>query len=293
MYKSLFILSFSILLFTSCGRQSDETNAGDQRKNTVTVKVTSAELREVSRTIKVTGDIAPLYSIQIYPKVPGIVISEEVKLGSKVRKNQTLAQMEQDVPGMEFSTINIEATAAGTITMDDVELGETVNVQQPVYTISQLDRVYMVAMVNEYDLRKISTGQKASVKVDAYPEKEFYGKISEIYPVVDRMSRTATVKILLNNLQHLLKPGMFARGHIFIGTHQAVMVPWDAIVRVGANTYIYAIQNNRADQINVKTGIMEAEMVEIIGNVNPGDSVVVLGQNLLEDEMPVSISEDF
>ncbi len=293
MYKSLFILFISILMLTSCGRQTDVSDASEQLNKTVTVKVTSAELRKISKTIKVTGDIAPLYSVQIYPKVPGIVISEKVKLGNMVRKDQTLAQMEQDVPGMEFSTININATTDGTITMDAVDIGLKVNVQQPVYTISQLDRVYMVAKLNESDLGKISTGQKTSVKVDAYPEKEFYGKIAEIYPVVDRMSRSATLKILLNNSQQLFKPGMFATARIFIGTHNAVMIPWDAIVRVGANTCIYIIQNSRADQINVQTGIVENDMVEVSGNVSAGDSVVVLGQNLLEDDMSVNVSEDF
>jgi len=293
MYKSLFVIFLSFLLFTSCGRQAEQSNAGERSKNVVTVKVTLAELKEVTQSIKVTGDIAPLYSVHIYPKVPGIVISEEVKLGSRVRKNQTLAQMEQDVPGMEFSTINIEATTSGAITVDNVEIGGKVNVQQPVYTISGLERVYMVARLNESDLGKISTGQQTSVKVDAYPEKEFFGKITEIYPVVDRMSRTGTVKITLNNDRRLLKPGMFATGQIYIGTHNAMMIPWDAIVRVGANSYIYVIRNNKADQINIKTGIVEKDMVEVIGNVSAGDSVVALGQNLLEDEMPVSISEDF
>lgn len=293
MYKSFFVIFLSFLLFTSCGRQAEQSNTDEQSKNVVTVKVTLAELKQVTQSIKVTGDIAALYSVHIYPKVPGIVISEKVELGSTVRKNQTLAQMEQDIPGMEFSTINIEATTSGAITVDNVEIGEKVNVQQPVYTISGLERVYMVARLNESDLGKISTGQQTSVKVDAYPEKEFFGKITEIYPVVDRMSRTGTVKITLNNDPRLLKPGMFATGQIYIGTHNAMMIPWDAIVRVGANTYIYVIRNNKADQINIKTGVVEKDMVEVIGNVSAGDSVVALGQNLLEDDMPVRISEDF
>lgn len=294
MRKFYLILIFVTIITIRCSRESKNTNKDKAESEAVTVKVTKVEQTIISETVKITGDLVPLYQLDIFPKANGIVVSEAVTIGTKVRKDQLLAEIKQDIPGMEFSLVKIEATNDGIITMDAVELGATVSIQRPVYTISQLQQVYMEAKLIESLIDKVKIREATMVEVDAFPQIKFKGEIAEISPVLDRLSRTAEIKILLNNPKLLLKPGMFARAYLTIGEHAGLMVPLDAIVRSGAHRYIFSIKNGRAKQFMVETGVINGNMIEIKSTaVQAGDQIVVLGQSLLEDGSPVSIVEEF
>ncbi|UCE08449.1 MAG: hypothetical protein JSW07_10675, partial [bacterium] len=101
---------FLILVFIYCGRETQNTNKDESQIKTIPVKVARVEQTTIAETVKITGEIIPLYQLDIYPRANGIITSEEVTLGSKVQKDQVLAKMRQDVPGMEFSLVKIEAT---------------------------------------------------------------------------------------------------------------------------------------------------------------------------------------
>ncbi|MDZ7377348.1 MAG: efflux transporter periplasmic adaptor subunit, partial [candidate division KSB1 bacterium] len=98
-----------------------------------------------------------------------------------------------------------------------------------------------------------------------------------------------TVKISIDNPNLKLKPGMFARCYVKLGDHTGLVVPLDAIVRTGANRYVFRIDDGKAKQVRVQTGAMVNDLIEVQGDLKAGDQVVVLGQNLLEDGTEVRI----
>ncbi|MDZ7400751.1 MAG: efflux RND transporter periplasmic adaptor subunit [candidate division KSB1 bacterium] len=287
--RKIFLMIFTTLFILNCGKKQDSMSTAKPEAAVVAVRAAKVQEMLIAEQIKITGELAPTFQVEVFPRANGIVVSESVSLGNFVRKDQVLAEVQQDVPGMEFARVRIEATNSGVITSDQVEIGSRVSVQKPAYTISGLRPIYMNGKVSEANLRQIRIGETVSVELDAYPNERLVGKIAEIDPVLDRLSRMATVKISIDNPNLKLKPGMFARCYVKLGDHTGLVVPLDAIVRTGANRYVFRIDDGKAKQVRVQTGAMVNDLIEVQGDLKAGDQVVVLGQNLLEDGTEVRI----
>ncbi len=290
----LFLMMIMPVFQLSCSQQ-EKTKAADPAKEreSVPVEVSKVQSTAISERLEITGEIAPLRQVDIYSRISGLIIDESAKMGQAVRKNMVLARVKQDVPGMEFTPVDIEATAGGIISMDAVETGSRVTPQLPLYTIQDLDQVYLVVHPTESQITLLNPGDSVAINMDALPSKLFHGKITEKLPVIDSRSRMATVKIIIENPHLRLKPGMFGKASITVGQHPGLKVPLDAIVRAGANRYIFQVEDNYARQVMVEIGSLLGNFVEVTGNIKPKNPVVVLGQNLLEDHAPVRIVREF
>ncbi len=292
MRTSLLILASVILSLSGCGKSTEPVeNALPTTVKKIAVQVEPVQMVEIAVTHKITGEIAPLWKIDVFPKINGIVLREMTGPGSVVQKDQALAEMKQDVPGVEFSPVKINAPVSGTITMDAVEEGATLTMQKPAYSISKLRQVYMVAPVMEALIGKIKTGNPAKISVEAYPDRPFMGKIAEISPNVDPVSRTVQIKIKIDNPKRLLKPGMFARAAIKTDHRKGLIVPLDAVVYTGARRYVFVVREGKAKKIDVIQGAILDNKIAVTGDLQEGELVVVMGQNLLEDGRAVEVTE--
>lgn len=291
--KRAILMIVILMVALNCGQKKEPkgTTPAAAAPQAITVRVATVQELPIAEQIKIVGELAPTFQVEIFPRANGIVVSESVSLGDVVRKDQVLAEVQQDVPGMEFARVRIEATSRGVITSDQVEIGGRVSMQKPVYTISGLHPIYLSGKVSEAYLRQIKIGAPVAVELHAYPNERLNGKIADIDPVLDRLSRMATVKISISNPDLKLKPNMFARCYVTIGDHAGLVVPLDAIVRTGINRYVYRIDNGQAKQVRVQTGAVLNKLIEVQGALEPGDRVVVLGQNLLEDGTVVQIEQ--
>ncbi len=278
-------------LLTGCGKNQQSSTDGNKSIESVAVKVSTVNESLIAETVKITGEIIPYYQIDVFPKANGIVVAEFVSLGKKVKKNQVLAEVKQDIPGMDYANVKIEATASGVITRDVIEIGGRVSVQAPVYQISQLHPIYLQANVLEMFLKEINVGERVEVAVDAFPDQKFTGIIKEISPLINPRSRTASVKIKIGNSNGLLKPGMFSRADLTLGNYSGLVVPLDAIVKNGAEQYIYLIREGKAKRVKVETGRYLTDNIEVKGEIVAGEKVVIMGQNMITDGTPVNIVE--
>jgi len=287
-----FIAIISIILLAGCGqRQEKQVETKSTVEQRIPVKAAYVVKKTIFEKLNLTGEIAPLRQIRIFPTAAGKIIDEKVTLGQRIKKGQALAHLIQDIPGMEFSPVAIEATLSGHITQDVVEVGAKVSPQRAVYTISQIDSVFMLARVMESDLAKVKLNVPVQVKVDAYPGKIFKGRVSQISPLLDTRSRTATAKIVLANPNLQLKPGMFAGCSIETGTRSSLVIPLDAVIHSGTLQYIYKIEGDSVNRMAIQTGAIIDSLVEVRGKLAAGNKVVVYGQNLLRDGSLVSIQQ--
>lgn len=292
MRTSFLVLLSLIFSLSGCGKSPEPVkNAPKSQMQKIAVKVEPVQKAEIAETHKITGEIAPLWKIDVFPKINGIVLREMVGPGSVVQKDQALAEIRQDVPGVEFSPVKILAPVAGTIIMDAVEPGATLTMQKPAYSIGKLKQVYMIASVREALIGKIKTGNPAEIMVEAYPDKKFTGKITEISPNVDPVSRTVRIKIKIANTNYLLKPGMFARATIKTDHKQGLIVPLDAVVYSGARRSVFILRDKKAKRTDVHLGVIIENKVAVTGDLHEGDLVVVMGQNLLEEGSAVEVVE--
>jgi RND family efflux transporter MFP subunit len=176
--------------------------------------------------------------------------------------------------------------------MDAVENGGRVSTQKPCYTISQIRQIDLVVQVVESLLGQVKVGTQGTIQIDAFPAEKFQGRVAEISPSVDPISRTAEIKIRLNNPKLRLKPGMFGIAYLKLGAHTGMIVPLDAIVRSGVNQYLFRIEAGQAQLRYVHSGVIMGDWLEIKDALKPGALVVVLGQTLIEDGTAVQIIKD-
>ena len=162
----------------------------------------------------------------------------------------------------------------------------------PVLTVGQLAPVVKVMInVSENDLATLRQGQPVDVTFDAYPGETFSGKVQRIYPTVDTATRTFEVEVRIANATEKLKPGMFARVSIDLGTQQNVVVPDRAVVKQtgSGNKYVYVLKGNTVSYNRVDLGQRLDNAYELLSGIEDGDTVVITGQTRLADGVKVEV----
>lgn len=188
----------------------------------------------------------------------------------------------------------------GYVITEFVEEGTWVKAGDPVMEVVALDEVEVQAFVVEEHVPYIQLGTKVPVEVPALPGRSFTGVVTRIVPQADTRARTFPVKVRVQNeiseSGPLLKSGMYARVKLPTGAvQQAVMVPKDALVLGGPQTMVYVVQGNgdqqaKATPVPVELGIARTNSIQVSGNIQAGQMVVVEGNERLRPGQDVVIA---
>jgi membrane fusion protein, multidrug efflux system len=183
---------------------------------------------------------------------------------------------------------SIRAPIDGYVQRRMVGVGEFVPVQTPVVSIVKVDPLKLITEVPERLAPWVKIGQKVSLSVDAYPDREIEGEITRISPAVNQQTRSFALQARVPNGEGLLKPGTFARARWNSDrTDEVLTVPASAIQnRYGVNR-LFAVTDGRLTAREVKLGDRLGERVEIIEGLKAGQSVVVADVDALADGMKV------
>jgi Cu(I)/Ag(I) efflux system membrane fusion protein len=154
------------------------------------------------------------------------------------------------------------------------------------FRISDHDIVWVLADVSERDLSLLEIGQKASVRLRAYPDRVFSGKVALIYPHLMAETRTARIRIELPNPDDVLKPDMYADVEIATGTEAAVVtVSNSAVIDSGERQIVLLAKGEgRFEPRAVKLGRSGGGRTEIKEALSEGDKVVVSANFLIDAE---------
>ena len=185
----------------------------------------------------------------------------------------------------------LRSPITGVVTARNYDPGDMTG-SLPVLTVGQLAPVVKVMInVSENDLATLRQGQPVDVTFDAYPGETFSGKVQRIYPTVDTATRTFEVEVRIANATEKLKPGMFARVSIDLGTQQNVVVPDRAVVKQtgSGNKYVYVLKGNTVSYNRVDLGQRLDNVYELLSGIEDGDTVVITGQTRLADGVKVEV----
>ena len=161
-------------------------------------------------------------------------------------------------------------------------VGQWLGEGEAVATIVVPDPILFKVPVPEHIIASVKKGDTARITFDALPGKTFQGKIYAIVPRADDGSRTFPVRIEISNPDGLIKPGMLGRATIPTGERRkAVLVPKDALVLSSTGTAVYAVVDQQARLVRVKTGAEHGSLIEVEGDLAPGLEVVVRGNERL------------
>jgi cobalt-zinc-cadmium efflux system membrane fusion protein len=181
----------------------------------------------------------------------------------------------------------VVAPLAGTITARKVGPGQFVKPDNPdpLFTIANLSRMWMLADVYETDVPLIKMGQPVEVKVMAYPNETFKARISYIGPTVDPATHRVAIRAVVDNKGLRLKPEMFASFKIITGAQvQQLAVPLKAVVRDGEKSSVWvAVEGNRFVRKPITTGIEQNGYVQVVSGIAAGDKIVCEGSLFLSN----------
>lgn len=177
----------------------------------------------------------------------------------------------------------IRAPFAGYASLRNISAGAVVTAGTEIATISDISRIKLDFTVPETLLSAIAPGQPIDARSAAYPEQPFRGTIATIDPVLNPETRAVTVRAILPNGDRKLKPGMLLTVAIESAARTSSAVPELAIIGEGADSFVFALDNGTAKRMQVKTGLRQNGMVEIVDGLAPGTRVVTEGVVKLTD----------
>lgn len=155
------------------------------------------------------------------------------------------------------------------------------------FEIADLSSVWMLADVSEQDAGLVRLGQEAKLRIVAYPDKAFSGKVVFLYPTIDAETRTAKVRIELANPAGLLKPAMFANVELVSGhaRGKVLAVPESAVLDSGARQAVLVRRGEGLFEPRaVKLGMRAEGYTEVMEGLQAGEQVVVRANFLIDAE---------
>ncbi len=183
--------------------------------------------------------------------------------------------------------LTLYAPAKGVVTQIMVRKGMEVGSNDNLYTIADLSHVWLYADVYEYELPWVREGQTAVIDLSYLRGRTFEGTVTYVYPFLDPKTRTARVRVELDNPDLVLKPDMFANVTIATETRKGVLaIPEEAVIRSGRRSLaVVALGGGRFSPRDVTLGIDSGDgWIEVLDGLAEGQQVVTSGQFLIDSE---------
>jgi len=189
--------------------------------------------------------------------------------------------------------VPVIAPISGIVLKKNIEQGSVVTAKQQLLTIADFKTLVIKTSVSEQLISKVRLGQRIKVEIDAYPDKEFAGVISLINPQTDPATRTIPLEIKVSSNGMKFQPGMMALLTFVTDSKQsAVIIPNDAILTNSkGDKFVFVINDTTAHQRIIQTGISTKDFTEVINGVSAGEKLVSLGQEMLKDNMKVTVQK--
>jgi membrane fusion protein, multidrug efflux system len=192
----------------------------------------------------------------------------------------------------------IRAPFAGRLGIRMVNLGQYLDTGKPIVSLQSLAPIYMDFSLPQQELARLKTGMAVRVTTDAYPGRQFEGKLTAINPDLDAQTRSVGLQATFENADQLLRPGMFARVQVLLPEEKSVLaIPSTAVLSAPYGDSVYVIEP-AADQKDgkpglvvrqqfIRTGRALGDFVSVESGLKAGQRVVSAGMLKLRNGMSV------
>lgn len=217
------------------------------------------------------------------------------RVGSAQARDQALANMRVDEARLAVATSQLAKTVIrapfdGIVGLKKVSPGDYLQVGADIVNLEHIDVLKVDFAVPELVLPELAVGQAVVITVDALPGRGFEGKVYAIDPLIEAKGRSIAIRAHVDNAKRELRPGLFTRISLITQRIEgALLVPEQAIVPVGAASFVYRVVDGKAVRAKVEIGLRRPGEVQITQGLAAGDTVVTAGQiKLRADGMPVT-----
>jgi RND family efflux transporter MFP subunit len=262
----------------------------ERQKTLVSQNASSGQSYEQAETdLKVADAFLRVSRLNARTTLAAVKLRESVLTLARQKLNET--QVKAPFLGKSRSS----AAGVFVISKRMASVGEMVRAfpSTPVFELVMDDVLKLHVMVPERYMSQVQMGLDVEVRVEAYPNEVFPGKVARINPTVDSQSRSFDVEVHVPNPEHRLKHGGFAKADVIVSTaDQALTVPLEAVTRFAGVSKVFTIQDETAQEIEITVGTQGPGWVEAMGGLQPGDVVVTSGQSKLANATRVTVREN-
>lgn len=193
----------------------------------------------------------------------------------------------------QFSRTVMMAPFAGTVVKRFLGVGEQTDgtSAQPVFEIANIDTLELMGTVPASRLGEIRTGDAFEIQTTSVPDQKFTAKVVSVLPAVDPATNNGTVRIHIDNPNHLMKFGMYISVELPLkqkGT--SLIVPIQAVYPdESGEPHVYKVTGDNAESVAVKLGVQSKTDVEILEGVQEGDTIILSGGYGLPEKSKVRV----
>jgi cobalt-zinc-cadmium efflux system membrane fusion protein len=298
----------------------EETIAAE--KLSAQAQIQQAETRVAQTVRSLTGEQQHVAQAEAKVKVAAGALAREQKLfAANLRAQQELQTTENEVAAARIArdsaaetlkllglspssraqgrggrtVVPIRTPRGGLVIARDMNNGEVVEAKDTLATVLDLRTVYVEISVYEKDLPRVALGQLVRLRVSAYPDEEFRGRVSYISGELDKETRTSPVRARIDNPAGKLRPEMFATVTLEVGAGPAMItVPEAAVQTAGEETFVFVqTQPYTYEKRPVILGPKSGDQVELQAGLKEGEVIVQNGSFLLKSQtMKGQLEED-
>jgi membrane fusion protein (multidrug efflux system) len=191
----------------------------------------------------------------------------------------------------------------GQLGIRQVNVGQSIDARLPVVQLTALDPVFVDFSLPEQYLSQLSNGLDVNVRVDALPDHDFKGKLTAVNSMVDSVTRNVTAQATLQNPEHTLRPGMFAKVEVLLPQKsKALVIPGSAVSYAPFGDSVYLIETKKDPKTGkdsqtlrqqfVRIGEARGDFVSVTQGLKGGETIVSTGVFKLRNGMSVTINNE-
>lgn len=258
----------------------------------IKIKQAQAQLDLTQATydrLKALYDVGGISQSQMDEITAKLTVDKETLNQAIEAKDTAETNLKQAEAALDLANSNINSTTLtspidGVILQKLFENGENIAAGYPVVAIGNINNVYVEVGVTDQYINSISKGQTVNVYIYGL-EKEVTGTIEEIGQLSDTATRTFPVKILINNSEGELKPGMTSKVSINVNSSDKILIPISSVINLsdGSAVYVYSDDTQTVTKKYIETGDIVKDKIEVVSGLSNGEKLVVDGQFVLHD----------
>jgi RND family efflux transporter MFP subunit len=221
--------------------------------------------------------------------------ADQSQIVAAAQNVETARQALTSVSDME-GYLRITAPFSGVVTERNVHPGALVGptggpgTAMPIVRIVESDRLRLVIPVPEAYTGGLTNGASLTFTVAAYPGQMFSGKVSRIAQAVDVATRSMAIELDVNNADGRLAPGTFGQVQWPVRrTAPSLLVPTGSVASTTGRTFVIRVRGGRTEWVDVKTGLTSGPLVEVFGDLKPGDEIAARGTDELKAGVSVHV----
>ena len=222
--------------------------------------------------------------------IPGVASGAASLLEAAVERLRQWQVPDKEIARLESTgkiqqELEVDSPVSGYITERHAFPSTAVQPDMRLYAIADLSTVWVNAQVFQSDLARVKVGAVAAITLDTYPGRALSGRVDFIYPDVDMATRTARVRIILNNPDNTLSPGMFVRVALKISMGTQLVIPTSGVLQSGTRQMVFVNHGNGyLEPREVQLGSRAGDSFIVLKGLKEGEQIVTSANFLIDSE---------